>query len=521
MRHGSKCGRGCDDAPVVATNAPRRESKANATWQALSLGVQPKLTVSTPHDAAEQEADRVADRVVSGGTADTQMSGTGAPSVARACATCEEEEKEEVVQAKQSSGGAAAGGAQTAVAATQDSGAPLSGDTRGYFEPRFGRDLSAVRIHTGGEAAAAATGINALAYTYGNHIVFGAGEYSPDTFAGRKLLAHELTHVVQQGGEHAHGEPVIARASAGELWDAVWGVGPIDAWRAASIATEAKKATRATGLPGIENGPADAWRHCFWNCNLTRALGFDQAETIATNHEEHGGGTINATAMDLANNIVGRYCGGDNCDSCCQNALDSGRLWVLNADGVAVPSTRTPRNSGAQGGTGYKESDYSRLPPDQRPPPAPSRREPIERCFTGGMPVTLFDGTSIPIEQIVVGDRVLAYDETRRESRVCQVLECHRHSAADYREVFLQDGRRLEVTANHELFVGDGWMEAGRLRPGSVLYSNDRDRGITGIVSTAVERVAHAAMAAPLFDITVAECHNYFVNGILAHNKNV
>jgi intein/homing endonuclease len=137
------------------------------------------------------------------------------------------------------------------------------------------------------------------------------------------------------------------------------------------------------------------------------------------------------------------------------------------------------------------------------------------------MPVTLFDGSSKPIEQIVVGDRVLAYDESNRSVRVCEVLQCHRHAPATYREVFLQDGRRLEVTGNHELFVGDGWLPAVKLRAGSVLFSADRERIEAGLVSTAVERVEDPASAAPLFDITVAECHNYFVNGVLAHNKNI
>jgi hypothetical protein len=79
-----------------------------------------------------------------------------------------------------------------------DGGRPLPQATRAFFEPRFGWDLGDVRVHTDGAAAAAARGLQARAFGVGRDIVFGAGEYAPDTAAGRALLAHELAHVVQQ-----------------------------------------------------------------------------------------------------------------------------------------------------------------------------------------------------------------------------------------------------------------------------------------------------------------------------------
>ena len=79
-------------------------------------------------------------------------------------------------------------------------GRPLDGETRGYFEPRFGRDFSGVRVHTDAVAARSAEAVHASAYTVANDLVFAEGEYSPRTPAGRELLAHELTHVVQQAG---------------------------------------------------------------------------------------------------------------------------------------------------------------------------------------------------------------------------------------------------------------------------------------------------------------------------------
>jgi hypothetical protein len=78
------------------------------------------------------------------------------------------------------------------------SGHRLPDDVRAFMEPRFGLDFSEVRLHTDGEAARSSRAVGARAYTVGSHIVFSTGQFQPDTDAGRRLLAHELTHVVQQ-----------------------------------------------------------------------------------------------------------------------------------------------------------------------------------------------------------------------------------------------------------------------------------------------------------------------------------
>ena len=77
------------------------------------------------------------------------------------------------------------------------------------MESRFGQDFSAVRVHTDVSAQRSADEVNALAYTVGPHIAFGAGQYSPSTASGQQLLAHELTHVVQQRSV----DPVIQSSS--------------------------------------------------------------------------------------------------------------------------------------------------------------------------------------------------------------------------------------------------------------------------------------------------------------------
>lgn len=82
-------------------------------------------------------------------------------------------------------------------------GQPLDAQTRTFMEPRFGYDFSQVRVHTGTRAAESARAVNALAYTVGRDVVFGASQYAPRTGAGTRLIAHELTHVMQQnsGGQ--------------------------------------------------------------------------------------------------------------------------------------------------------------------------------------------------------------------------------------------------------------------------------------------------------------------------------
>jgi hypothetical protein len=77
-------------------------------------------------------------------------------------------------------------------------GKPLDASTRSFFEPRFGHDFSKVRVHTDDRAAASARAVNATAYTVGHSVVFDRGQFAPSSNSGRKLLAHELTHVMQQ-----------------------------------------------------------------------------------------------------------------------------------------------------------------------------------------------------------------------------------------------------------------------------------------------------------------------------------
>jgi hypothetical protein len=88
---------------------------------------------------------------------------------------------------------------QSAIRDKTSSGQPLSSEVRRHMEPRFGADFSNIRIHSDTEAAALCNQLNARAFTYQNHIFFSRGQYQPGTNEGKQLLAHELTHTLQQG----------------------------------------------------------------------------------------------------------------------------------------------------------------------------------------------------------------------------------------------------------------------------------------------------------------------------------
>jgi hypothetical protein len=106
------------------------------------------------------------------------------------------------------------GGASASAAPVPGGGGPLEPATRSVMESRFGRDFGAVRVHTGAEADRAASGVNARAFTLGQDIVFAGGQYDTASMAGQRLLAHELTHTIQQAGAPAPTPQRALRVSA-------------------------------------------------------------------------------------------------------------------------------------------------------------------------------------------------------------------------------------------------------------------------------------------------------------------
>jgi len=208
-----------------------QRTHGNASVQRL---IQYKLSVSQPGDPYEQEADRVADAIANandqGGAAlpvdrkpDSELA------ISRMCADCSEEvsraavpdderDKETMKLQRQAEeekdkdkeglvARAASGEAMTVDGPVEDgirglpgNGSPLPTEVRVGMESHVGYDFNAVRVHTDSNAGQLARAVNARAFTVGNDIVFGSGEYSPQSKDGQRLLAHELTHVVQQTG---------------------------------------------------------------------------------------------------------------------------------------------------------------------------------------------------------------------------------------------------------------------------------------------------------------------------------
>jgi Domain of unknown function (DUF4157) len=239
------------------TTEPQPKSSAKQPDTFFGGGAMPffqaKLTVNQPGDAFEQEADRVADQVV-GGQQVRISRGTAATPIQSKCSECEqhevEHEKEEPVQRKcdceheqpeenpnaneetgrvqmkcaacaekemevsRKSNGETGGNLATdSVTQVLNNGGQetLPQATQNLMSQRMGYDFSQVRIQTGSNAAESAQSIQARAYTHGNQIVFGANQYQPGTEQGDRLIAHELTHVVQQSSN-------IQRSS---FWDTI------------------------------------------------------------------------------------------------------------------------------------------------------------------------------------------------------------------------------------------------------------------------------------------------------------
>lgn len=231
--------------------------------QQLKSPIQTKLKIGEPNDPFEQEADRVADQVMRmpvprlfsslGDSSLANRTITRSGTIQRVCVPCSEEyktakdenrpveptnlcpkcrsrekgliqtkqitplihrqeslveeEDEELIQAKTTENATpeVTPAISSGIQSMQGGGRPLSGSERSFFEPRFGTVFPNVRIHNGTRANSVARLVNARAFTFGHNVVFGAGEYSSDTLAGRNLLAHEmaheLMHVVQQNNQ--------------------------------------------------------------------------------------------------------------------------------------------------------------------------------------------------------------------------------------------------------------------------------------------------------------------------------
>lgn len=206
------------EAGLTSTASPRfgHDSSRIPTHPPTAGAIQTKLAINKPGDEYEQEADRVAEQVM-------RM-----PEPQRACACggecprCRTNRPSQTQERLQTKHCRASDPGQIStppivheVLATL--GQPLDSVTRNFVEPRFGHDFGQVRVHTDTKAAESARAVGALAYTVGRDVVFGAGQYAPGTMEGRRILAHELTHVIQQNSRAAPHPGMLQRQSLEEV----------------------------------------------------------------------------------------------------------------------------------------------------------------------------------------------------------------------------------------------------------------------------------------------------------------
>jgi hypothetical protein len=183
--------------------------------ESAAVNVQCKLTVGAVNDPMEAQADAVADQVM-------RMPENAL--IQRKCTECEEEEhaqrkplasfiqKQEIKN--DSSNTVASDAVSSKIQSTKGGGSPLPSTTKSFMESRFGTDFSGVRIHTNNDAVTLSSELNAQAFTVGSDIYFNSGKYTPESSNGKHLLAHELTHTIQQNGTiNAMRPKIIQRAT--------------------------------------------------------------------------------------------------------------------------------------------------------------------------------------------------------------------------------------------------------------------------------------------------------------------
>lgn len=197
-------------APASEPISVQKQDMENGSL--YQMPIQCKLSIGTADDPLEKEADDMADKVMRMEKPSPINFSSSKNSVNRKCEHCEEEEKR--LQKKENGNGFISAAPPIVHDVINSSaGTSLNDDTRSVMESRFNYDFSKVKIHDGDLAAKSASSINAYAYTSGNNIVFNSGQYNTNSDSGKRLLAHELTHVVQQSEESSfNGSGVIRRS---------------------------------------------------------------------------------------------------------------------------------------------------------------------------------------------------------------------------------------------------------------------------------------------------------------------
>mgnify|MGYP000632397346 CR=1 FL=1 len=198
-----------EKGPVTTS---RGHSQKKSTPFFKGIPIQKKLAIGSSNDAYEVEADRVADQVVGMSEGQINTSPKTGALVQRKCAACSQEEEiqkkpiaDSITPLVQKAGMKSSGGGMASTSLTQQINSSMGGghnmdsSTKGFMESRFGSNFSDVKIHTGSQAVQMSRDLNAQAFAVGNDVYFNEGKYNPSSTTGKHLLAHELTHTLQQG----------------------------------------------------------------------------------------------------------------------------------------------------------------------------------------------------------------------------------------------------------------------------------------------------------------------------------
>jgi len=179
--------------PQTNENVQNKSIENNPGFSFQNIPIQPKLKVSQPDDPYEREADRVADQIIM--MSSPNVASSSVSQIHRKCSSCSMKEDEELkIHRKTQSSSVFEVSDETTNKINTSQGRPLDSSTKSFMEPRFGYDFSKVRIHNDSKANELADSVNARAFTTGNHIFIGKNESAFD----KKLMGHELTHVIQQ-----------------------------------------------------------------------------------------------------------------------------------------------------------------------------------------------------------------------------------------------------------------------------------------------------------------------------------
>lgn len=247
--------------------------------------LQRKLAIGAPNDHFEQEANHVAAQVMSGAThasgAQTSLTRAGAAGsgLQRRCACggkigpdgeCEECKKKRLQRKSRSSAGAASSNASAPPIVHQvlnSPGRPLDATTRAFMEPRFGYNFSQVRVHDDARAGASARSVNAVAYTVGHNVVFDSSASSAGYPSHQHVLAHELAHVVQQGGQSPGAGLTVAPSTDSAEGAADSAARNVLSGTQAAPGSAPARLQRLGGNPGCTAGQTTAIHQAIFNAN--------------------------------------------------------------------------------------------------------------------------------------------------------------------------------------------------------------------------------------------------------------